>query len=321
VQLLQGTTDSPTLIAETRRYVERQSKLASTIAERIRDAIASGEEKVVYAAYAGHSYARAAAIAYYRALRQLAQSMVGLETVEALIYHTLAYREESSTILLFAEPGTENMIGRLADAARYTGAKVAIVAPPLPPILKARVEDEALVEVNDPDPALAYIVSSVRLAAETAAKLSGVKLRVERLRAEMEKLEPIVDELIARYKGELEQISGIKKGARVAVVYTPTMEPPAILLGEALRARGPTTITPTSSALSRMTAHKSGWDSVVILSTDVEADSIRELQFKMSVTANVKHSIRVNLRTDPLTAPVYASILVKHLERLIGGEG
>ena len=318
--MLQGTADSSTLIAETKRYVRRQVELALAICEKLTDTLENvGGSTVVYAGYAGYSYARAAAITYYRALRQLAQLNANIEAVEALTYHVLAYREEGSIILLFAEPGTENMLGRIADAARYTGAKLTIVSPPLPPILKVWINENHLVEVNEEDPTLAYMIASLRLAARTASKASGVKLRIDRLKSEMEDLDSIVEDLILKYRGELEQLARIREGANIAITFTPTMEPPAIILGRVLQEKGFASLMPISSMLSYLATKSKPWDYVVVLSTDVEADSVRELQFKLSMTSKPPSIVRINLRTDPLTAPVYATILAKHAEKILGG--
>lgn len=313
------------ITAKLKREVKASTATAVELADRISPRIASelsaGNPKL-YISYAGFSYSKAAAVSLYRTLTQLAQVDVVLEDATTLIYHVLAYRENPSSIILFVEPGNENTLGRLADTAKYTGGTLVALTPPLPPILKQRVEQSAeVVEVAAEKPVVTYLSTALLVAAKLADASGGVKLRINRVLSEVSSLDEAVEELVERYKQQIGEMARLAVGNNDSVViFTPTMEPAAIVYVSAAFSRGGTTrMLSVSEALAAISlAEKLKWSSVLILSTDAEQDSVREIQFKLSMKNPNTRKILVNVRTDPLTAPLYATILVEASQMLEG---
>ncbi|ABM79899.1 hypothetical protein [Hyperthermus butylicus] len=136
--MLQLTRDSTPL---TREKLKRLEKQAEELAKRIFSFLNQSYSEL-YLTYAGTRYALAAATLGYWVLRQITTTSVRLEPIEALIYHIVAYREENIAVILFAEAGAENIVGRAIDATKLTGVSLVAVTPPLPPVLKARAPSE-----------------------------------------------------------------------------------------------------------------------------------------------------------------------------------
>ncbi|KSW11760.1 hypothetical protein CF15_02835 [Pyrodictium occultum] len=295
--------DSAALTQATLSRIEADSaSKAKELVERL------GTLRTIYVAFAGSFYAQASAHLLYWILRQLTDHNVYIDPIEAVIYHTLAYHEESPLIVLFAEPGTENIVARAADAARLTGARLVAVTPPLPGIIAKHVGRDSLVEVASQRPSLHYLLIAAKTAASLADKLSSIKVRVKRLIDEVSNISAIYESLIDAYKDTIESIRELIGRGELDVYASTTMLPAAYILAGYQKN---TRIYPLSSLLVHLSTRALG-PQILAMLTDVEEDVMREVRFKKSMYMNEEaRVIELVMHTDPLTAPIYGSIIIE----------
>ena len=297
--------DSTALTPATLSSIEADSTgKAEHVVEHI------GSPTTIYVAFAGSSYAQASAQLFHWILRQLTEKTIYMGPVEAFLYHTLAYHDESSFILLFAEPGSENIIARTADAAHITGTRLLVVTQPLPDIIAERVGRENLVEIASPRPSIHYVLVAAKSAAKLAERFSSIRVRVKRLVNELSSVTSIYESLIERYNDIVPIIAEIlAKKERADLYASTTMLPPAyILAGYIDNAR----VYPISSLPVHVTS-KQLHRNVITLLTDIEADILKEVKFKVSMYMPGNNRIvELILHTDPLTAPIYGSLVIEH---------
>lgn len=297
--------DSTALTPTTLSSIEADStRKAERIVERV------GSPTTIYVAFAGSSYAQASAHLFHWILRQLTEKTIYIGPVEAFLYHTLAYHDEPSLILLFAEPGSENIIARTADAARITGTEFLVVTQPLPDIIAERVGRENLVEVASPRPSIHYVLVAAKSAARLAEMFSSIRVRVERLSNELSNISSIYESLIDKYSDVIPVIAEmIAKKERIDLYASTTMLPPAYILAGYTNKAG---VYPISSLPVHVTS-KQLHSNVIALLTDIEADILKEVKFKVSMyMPGNSHIVEFIVHTDPLTAPIYGSLVVEH---------
>lgn len=317
--MLPLTRDRYALAAATREELRNaEEKLQQLVAELPLEQFLGAP--TLYIAYAGPFYARAAAGLLYWPLRQLTEKDVHLDPAESLSYHVLAYRDTEAAAIAFFEPGSENTLARLSEASRLTGTRLLAVAPPLPPPVEDRVTSQGteLVVVEGLPLVTAYLLLAAKLAAEAAKRLGGIELRRKRIVNEYSNISVVYDELLAEAKEELGKIAAAAETVDI-VAYTPTMEPAAAIASLAIavkRGSPPATMTLTD-ALSTI-AHGLKPRTLLVLATTAEQDLLREAKFKLSFTAQQTRLTQLVIGTDPLTAPLYASIA---LTRLLAEEG
>lgn len=275
----------------------------------------------LYVAFLGDGYGEAAAYLAYWFIRVLAPNFyVEVHPGEDLTYHVFAYQEEGlaagTRAVVFAEEGVENALARLADAARLTNTRLLIVSPPTPPPVEARLGKPHVRVLLGSNAVLEALFYAAKLGFELG-KRKGVKsFRIDRLGGEIGNCAEVVEELVEKYRGFTEAVKGIN--GDVIVAYTPTMRPAAVLLKSYFEARSITASTTTIAGLIGRLSTRRVPQNIVLLYTGVEEDSIREARFKASMTIQPRQPrlIELHVKTDPLTAPIYASILVYSLAML-----
>jgi len=275
----------------------------------------------LYIAFLGDGYGEAAAYLAYWFIRVLAPNLyVEVHPGEDLTYHVFAYQEEEhvagTRVVVFAEEGVENPLARLADAARLTGTRLLIVSPPTPPLVEARLGEPHVRVLLGGNAVLEALFYAAKLGFELGRKKGVKSFRTDRLGGEIGNYAEVVEELVEKYRGFTEAVRGISED--VAVAYTPTMRPAAVLLRSYFEARGVAVSTTTVAGLVRRLSAGRVPRNVVLLYTGVEEDSIREARFKasMMMPSRQPRLIELHMKTDPLTAPIYASILVYSLAML-----
>lgn len=303
--MLPLTRDSTTLTVSTLAAIEADAtSKAKTVTEL------AESPNTIYVAFAGSFYAQSAAHLFYWILRQLTDKTIYIQPIEAFLYHTLAYHEETSLLVLFAEPGAENIIARTADAARITETRFVIVSTPLPDIIAARIGKENLIEVISQRPSVHYMLLAAKSAAYLAEKFSGIRIRVNRLLNELSDISYVYDSLINRYKQFINDfVEAVKAGKELSVYASTTMLPTAYILSGYIHR---VNVYPVSSLPVHMTARLLH-GTVLAMLTDVEADILKEARFKLSMYAPKDARIlELALHTDPLTAPLYGLLVVEH---------
>lgn len=317
--MLPLTRDRHALAAATREELRSaEEKLQRLVAELPLDQFLGAP--TLYLAYAGPFYARASASLLYWPLRQVTEKDVHIDPAESLSYHVLAYRDTEAAIIAFFEPGSENTLARLSEASRLTGTRLLAVTPPLPPPVEDRVASQGaeLVIVEGLPLATAYLVLSAKLAAEAAKRIGGIELRRKRIIEEYSNIHSVYDDLVAETRKELDEIASTMNSIDI-VAYTPTMEPAAAIASLAVAAkRGTPPATMTLTDALSVIAHGLRPRALLALATTAEQDLLREARFKLGFTAQQTRLTQLVIGTDPLTAPLYASIA---LTRLLAGEG
>ncbi len=292
---------------ELRSAVEEAESYASRAAP---EALRELRDRIVIA-YSG--LGEAAAWTAYWIIREVApQAPLEIYPADALAFHVLAYRRSrrdeysvasDTTVYLFAGPGGENQAVFVRDAAVNTGAALVVVSHRLPPVIEQRLGEEVLL-VNPPG---VYTLSSTILAARLAAliveRLAERNVRVERVLDESGSLADVVDDLVERHGVDAARVYGC---SGCAYIHTATMRAPAALAAWMTGGRR----LDVQEALGFLASGWPGGEARLIY-TEADEDAVREVRFRL-MTGGVGFA-ELRLRTDPVTAPVYAVILA-HLE-------
>lgn len=275
----------------------------------------------LHIAFLGDGYSEAAAYLAYWFIRVLAPSLyVEVHPGEDLTYHVFAYQEEDTVagtrVVVFAEEGVENSLARLADAARLTGAKLLIISPPTPPLIEARLGEPHARVLLGSNATLEALFYAAKLGFELGRRKGVKSFRTDRLGGEVGNYAEVVEELVEKYRGFIEAVRGVSGDAIVA--FTPTMRPAAVLLRSYFEARSVVVSTTTVAGLIKRLSTGKVSRNIILLYTDVEEDSVREARFKasMMMPSRQPKMVELHMKTDPLTAPIYASILVYSLAML-----
>jgi len=272
----------------------------------------------VAVAYCGRYYAAAASWLLYWPIMQLTKRRVAIAQLEDIIYHTLAYRDDVGAIVAFVEPGCENMLIRLGDAASHTGVPVVAIAPPLPPIIEDRFRGRDLVEVEDSPLVTGFTLIAAWLAARLVTAAGGIELRRKRYIEELKTLPSIVDELREKYG---ERLSRVAELTPTEIYATPTMFPAAYIArlyyelhrGRLVGVERVSSLLPlTASAIAREAGRGEVKLVALILASSVEADLLKEINYRVGLMKNISVET-VTISTDPLTAPLYGILLISEL--------
>ncbi len=260
------------------------------------------------------SYTGAGGVAAWTAYWILKQLAPGVQTEiqpgDALALHVLAYRESGdelspasdTTIFLFVGPGGENQSIMVRDAAVYTGAQLVILAPRLPPLLRDRLGDEPLVEEVEGVYTIVAPIAAAILAATIAKTRGYSSIRVKRVAEEASTLTEVIDELLDRFAVAARAVRECR-GPSCTCIYTPTMRSAALLHSHLYGSR-PLGVQEALSLPRQGLAQR-----ILLFYTSGDADAVREVRFR-ALTGGSRVD-ELLLPTDPLTAPLYA-ILVVH---------
>lgn len=289
-----------------RRSVEEAEAWAREAASSLAGFLAGVEAPLI--AYTGQGYV--ASTVLYWGLTILSEKTPLHLDGEAVAYHLAPYRE-GLRIAVFSAAGTENTLFRLLDTARLTGHRLLLVSPKPPENLGYKVEHHQHLEVPlGLDPLLAEAL----LALKTAVRLSARpgSMRSSRLRVEADDIAGAVPELLEIYGGKLRELAEILGGGDVAVVYTPLMEAPALLLRDLAEPQGLRVRLYKLQSVAHRPPPARG---IVALTTSVEGFIVRELRMRaLQVGSSVEE---LEIRTDPVSAQVYGIILVEALSTLL----
>ncbi len=227
--------------------------------------------------------------------------------------HVAPYREWSFRVLLYTSSSWERgEIARLADALYIMNVPFKfIMEKPSDPILSSKVPSECIVEVPEGiDPILPEVLLSAKSSLKASIKLSGRgDLRVSRLENEFREFTPIVDELLEEYDDAIRKLEEYKSCSSILIASTTSMMPVALALYRAYSTAGVTPIILNASVASALPPRS---DAAVIVYSSVEFDSARDLWYRL-FRAGFKNIIRFEVKTDPLSAPVYGVIVAEVL--------
>lgn len=249
-------------------------------------------------------------------LAQLMNSLSGINAFyvqpHELMYYVAPYDESRELdIILVATPGGLSDLYLLLDQLVLTGHRVALVTEPLPESMKVRFGSIELAEVQPGRMGLLKLLASLAYSASKVAK-GELRRRAERVASECLSLAQVADELVEMYSEELKAIKGVFIEPHI-VTYTPSMEPAAemVSLGFGKSLAIMADISSAYLYVDRF-ARK-----VLLFTTDVEVYTVRYYLTKIAERGGKVVDVRI--KTDPLTAPLYALLLLYYIE--IGGSG
>ncbi|MCS7100013.1 MAG: hypothetical protein RMH84_01910 [Sulfolobales archaeon] len=234
-------------------------------------------------------------------------SVFYVEPYELAYYVAPYYEGRELDVLLISTSEGLNDLYVLLDQLSLTGHRVSLISEPLPEVLKRRYEDLSRVEIKLDNMGLLKVLSVLAYA---ASKLSrrDLQKRADRIRDECLSLADVADELVERYERELKAIREALSEPYI-VTYTPTLEPAAeavslrMSCGRAYMTGIPTVHLYVGSLFNK----------VLAFTTDVEVHSYRYYFNKVVERGGRIEEVR--FRTDPLTAPLYAVMLIYYAAR------
>ncbi len=308
------------LVAATRQELQDTISRVAAAVEEVDVSLFLGRsgDAPLYVTYCGRYYAPAAAWTLYWPLMQLTRLQATLLPVEHAVYHVMAYREETKALVFFAEPGCENMAVRVSDAARHTGVELLAITPPLPPVIEERIYANELIEVEGVPIATGYIIAAALFASKMLDSLGGIKLRIKRFTEELETLAEVYDDIRRRYRDVVREAARMTPAA---ILASPTMMPSALLSRlyyESTR-RLLLDVEPLSSLLSLLQHAPPQGGTILVFTTGVEADMVREASYRTGLLSSAGLKV-ITVDTDPLTAPLYGTMISSNMFT-VGGEG
>jgi len=293
------------------------------VLERIRGSLSSQQEleessQVLRRAIEGRRYVLVTSTGMFRGLgRYLAQLVNSLTSSSAyyvepyeLTYYIAPYDESrEAEVVATATPDGYSDLYLLLDQLVLTGHRVTVLSGDLPEQIKSRFSYVDSLEVLWDELGLLRLA---QLVAYSVASLSrgDLRRRARRVLDECTSLHVVADDLVERYREELDALRSTLVRPHV-VTYTPTMEVAAQLLAYGSdRSLAVLADLPSVHAYLRRVSKD-----VVAFTTDVEVYSLR---YHLSKVAELGgRVVELRLRTDPLTAPLYALILVYYV--ILGG--
>lgn len=223
---------------------------------------------------------------------------------EDLMYYIAPYDEgrESSIIIYSSSEGLHNL-RLLTDQLVWTNHRVLVVTQGrLGDDLEYRLSSSTVVDLNTDEWLLhAHIVTSL-----TAGELApGESLRRTRITGELTSLNvEVLEDLLRTYDKVLRELRKF-----VAEPFITTASPSMWGVAEGLAyERLLNTYLVRPEAVSK---HALRMKRILVASTDVEEYSLKFVK-GLSITQGVE-VFPLNLRTDPLTSPVYGLLLIKFL--------
>ena len=294
------------------------TRLEKVLAQRVKNIgeVLAEPYDTIYVSFLGAGLAQAAAELVYWPLRQLSERNIRLVSGEEILYHTLPYHDERSLVILFGEPGTENLVAKTATTVRLTGNNLVPFTAPLPATLSQYLPEHR-VEISEEPIPIAFIVAAAKLVTILVDKYSGIKIRRDRVRDEYSNIAQIYDDLLEKYSQTLSNIVSRlrRENPTIAIYSSPTLMPASHIFEWCLSLeRYIPRVYSLSAILSHMLMNNSNQQNnsiALFLLTDVETDILREAKFKLTFLRRQSiEAIELIMHTDPLTAPLYASLIL-----------
>ncbi len=236
-----------------------------------------------------------------------------------ITYHLLPYIEKT-VIIHFASRGDESTLPRMLDTAYLTGSELVVVSPPLHKRLVEKLHGfKTIIVPGDLDYVIASSMLALKAGFSQSLKTSGRSdKRVSRLSVEVDDISIVAHDLYEHYRDKiLQAIDKLMKTETIVLAYTPTMEAPAWLLEQICTGilGKKTPVYPVSALAERI----SSGELIVLFSTMVEEDSLREIRFKSLQRGS--QLVEFNINTDPATAQIYGLMIAKYLEAYLETQG
>lgn len=233
-----------------------------------------------------------------------------LKTASEIAYHYLPYIDNAGGIVLFVGSYWERSeLLRALDALNIMATDYLVVLPSQPDELVSKKLDEKSAVVA---PSKGDLSTQVRLALissiKAAEKIAGRSdARLKRLQREMEDLTGLAAELSGIFEKAATAIGALLSSeAPAALLHTPSMEVPAIVLQHLLLKRGkPSMVFDLSLAPIELFPNLQ----VLIMYTGVEADMYREANFRL-VKRGLK-PLALSSDFDPIANQFYTTVVIQ----------
>ncbi len=265
--------------------------------------------------YTGPGFSTAAASIAYWPLTQLTEHPTKIGPIELYTYHHVAYHEPPGRQLLFifSEPGAESATLRSISTAQLMGAKVIAITPPLPPTAQQYIDEERTiaVEVSSQRPSIVFLALAAGIAVELAKRFSKVRVRVERVQREYVDLASALEWVSQHYGQSIEELRDSLRGG-CALYCSPTLVGACSFIAQraAEKGFGRPMVLPLTSITPDILAGTAPRN-VVAVSTGAESDLGRAASMRARMTG--RRLVELTINTDPLTAPLYASLIAELL--------
>jgi len=238
-----------------------------------------------------------------------------------LALHVIPYKEDRFSIIHFTtSPWERNEIARLSDAVYIMEVPTKFILPDIhDPILDSKIPENSSIRYPEKlDPIILQSLLAAYISIRTAVKFtSRTDMRVRRLLDDTKDYTGIVSSIEKIYWKEIEElINTLQTQKELTILTTSTMYPAGMALTFYLTNRGyPIRLFEISSGLRLVTNQYNNKKKIAILYTSTEEDSYRDFMFS-SIKTGFK-PIKIEFRTDPLSAPLYGVMFSKLLELLL----
>jgi len=141
--------------------------------------------------------------------------------------------------------------------------------------------------------------------------LSTDSRRAKKVYSEVSTLDSILEDLLDHYKEECDEVVDLVKSSNeILILYTELLKPIAQYLYNKISLKGkgiPLKILPLELASEYSTQLPSN---IVVLRTSMEEDTFRAFRVRAGLELKSRRLIDISVKTDPLTAPYYAFIIL-----------
>lgn len=298
-------TCTGTLSRVIEELVAKKSAL-ETVAYRVANFLKSPVKTII--SFTGSGILPAKALHF--ALIVLAREKpVSLLSASALAYHWAPYLEEeerAAAVLFYGSAWERSELLRVLDALNIMGVEYLIVSltPPDDIVLKRAIKDSVISLPSSWARDVIAIWVALKGAVDLVKLVKGETLRSRRIEYELNSIETLDKDLVSvctELGAALAKCS--ENAGSITLLYTPSMEVPALLATRLLSEQGVFARSLDASAASAEVLKR---DCMVTLSTTVELDQVKETNFKLGTRGLYARHVVFNF--DPLTAQLYASI-------------
>ena len=235
-----------------------------------------------------------------------------------LALHVIPYKEDRFSIIHFTtSPWERNETARLSDAVYIMDIPTKFILPNIQdPILDSKIPENSSIRYPEKlDPIIVQSLLAAYISIRAAVKFTSRKdMRVNRLLEDTKDYTGIVSSIEKMYWKEIEDVTEtLNTQGELTILTTSTMYPAGMALAFYLSSKGfPIRLFEVTSGLRLVTNQYNSKKKIAILYTSTEEDSYRDFMFS-SIKAGFK-PIKIEFRTDPLSAPIYGIMFSKLLD-------
>jgi len=242
-----------------------------------------------------------------------------LKSASHLAYHYLPYIDEAGGVILFVGSAWERSeLLRTLDALNIMNTDYVAILPYKPDDLTIRKieKDRSLVPPSTMNIS-EYVYLALKTAVKSAAKITGrTDMRIKRLLEEVRSLSGLQEYLEPIHRDIFSFIQNVLNSkSQVAILYSPAMEAPALLLQFLLLRQGIVGIAMDFTAAPAENLDKF---EVLAMYTSVETDLFKEVNYRL-----MERGVRplyVKSDFDPVTNQLYLSIAIDSVFKTIAKE-